>query len=103
MASMSYTSFPNVADDTPSSTHISLDQLNILVNPSPMASPINANCVEVEEESIVADEKEEEEVGDEIATSEFRSLDCAGYHHHHHLGPVTPTKERCRRATMPEP
>lgn len=100
MASISYTSFPHVANEPVSSTHISLDQLRMMDNPSTMASPMNANCVEIEEDSVVGDEREAE---DEIATSEFRSLDCAGFHHHHHLGPVTPTKERSRRATMPEP
>ena len=102
MASTSYTSFPHVADEPASSTHVSLDQLRMTDNPSPVASLKTAKCVEIEEDSVVGDE-DEGEGEDEIATSEFRSLDCAGYQHHHHLGPVTPTKERSRRATMPEP
>ena len=60
MASTSYTSFPHVADEPASSTHVFLDQLRMMDNPSPVASPKHAKCVEIEEDSVVGDEGEGE-------------------------------------------
>lgn len=87
MASISYTSFPPVADDPVSPSLISLDQLRMANNSYPVDG---MKHVEISESG----------VEDEDTTSEFGSLDCAGYHHL--VAPATPTKERSRRATMPE-
>ena len=95
MASISYTSFPPVGDSEPGSPSlISLDQLRMAGDNSPLVEVDDMNPVDISE-SVVEDEEED-------TTAEFRSLDCAGYHHHL-VVPITPTKERSRRATMPEP
>ena len=97
MASISYTSFSPVGDSEPvSPSLISLDQLRMAGDNSSLVEVDDMNVVDISE-SVVEDEEEEEDT-----TAEFRSLDCAGYHHHL-VVPITPTKERSRRATMPEP
>ena len=83
MASISYTSFPPVADEPASPSLISLEQLRMVDNSSLVDG---MNLVEISEFG----------VEDEETMSEF----SAGYHHL--VTPVTPTKERSRRATMPE-
>jgi hypothetical protein len=86
MASISYTSFPPVVDESPSPVLIPLDHFSGRDTPT---LPVDLNCLEI------SDTAAEDE---DFATS-LTPLDCAGYH----LAPTTPTKERNRRATMPEP
>jgi len=91
MATITYASFPDprFPDDEPSSPTIHpLEQLS-LMDGSPVTSTaiVDLDVVDI---SDLAGE-------DEDCVAGF-THDCAGYH----LAPSTPTKERTRRATMPE-
>jgi hypothetical protein len=86
MASVIYTSFPPVVDESACPVGIPLEHLS---GRDISALPIDMHCLEI------SDTGAEDE---DFATS-LSPLDCAGYH----LAPTTPTKERSRRATMPEP
>jgi hypothetical protein len=86
MASVTYTSFPPVIDESPSPVLVPIDHLSGRDTPT---LSIDMHRLEI------SDTAAEDE---DFATS-LTPLDCAGYH----LAPITPTKERSRRATMPEP
>ena len=82
MALISYTSFPPVDNDPESQNLISLEQLQLADNSTFVDDDMKP--VEIEDEGVEEDE--------------ITSDGC----HHHLVAPVTPTKERSRRATMPE-
>jgi len=94
-SSISYTSFPPVDVDEPGSPdRIPLEQLRMADNSFPSVDDL----LEMSDSGV---EEEETTITTTATTAEFRSLDCAGFRHL--VAPVTPTKERNRRATMPEP
>ena len=92
MAAITYASFPDprFPDDEPSSPTIHpLEQLSLMDGSIITSAPIvDLNLVDI---SDLAGE-------DEDCMAGLTHLDCSGYH----LAPSTPTKERTRRATMPE-
>ena len=93
-SSISYTSFPPVDVDEPGSPDRSpLEQLSMADNSFPSVDDL----LEMSDSGV----EEETTITTTTTTAEFRSLDCAGFRHL--VAPVTPTKERNRRATMPEP
>jgi hypothetical protein len=87
MAAITYASFPDprFADEPSSLTIHPHKQSESFMNAS---TPIDLNVVEISDVAVEDD--------DFIAG--LNPLDCAGYH----LAMSTPTKERTRRATMPE-
>ena len=95
-SSISYTSFPPVDVDEPGSPDRSpLEQLRMADNSFPSVDDL----LEMSDSGV--EEEETTTTTTITTTAEFRSLDCAGFRHL--VAPVTPTKERNRRATMPEP
>lgn len=84
MATITYSSFPRFGDESSSPTIHPPEQLS----PTDAAIPIDSNLVDI---SDLAAEDEDRVLG-------LNPLDCAKYH----LAPSTPTKERTRRATMPD-
>src|SRR5271169_2587975 len=87
MATISYSSFPDPPhfdDENSSTTSPTHNQLSLMDAPV----PVDLNILNISEIAIAEDD----------CVNAMNHLDSVGFH----LSPSTPTKERVRRATMPD-